>query len=79
MLSLQYSNTRDMELIQFQEVHMDNKKVSRKEFLKIIGSFLLGIILIPLSKFENLFNKNKKTDIARRQAMFFKRSDHLAG
>jgi len=61
------------------EDQMDKKPLQRRDFLKNIGSFFLGAILVP---FERLFRGTKDADAKPspiREAMHYSTDDNLAG
>ncbi len=57
---------------------MNKKLINRRNFLKIMGSFSLGILLLPLEKFLKK-KKEGPTLTNSREAKFYTSSDHLAG
>jgi len=58
--------------------YMKNDTITRRKFLKTLGSFSFAMILMPIMKFfPSEENKKKSTHI--KEAQFYKQADHLAG
>ncbi|MBN1870794.1 MAG: hypothetical protein JW847_09500 [Candidatus Omnitrophica bacterium] len=58
---------------------MDKLKMERRDFLKLMGSLIIGLICLP---FVRLFRAKKDRPAASpttREAMYYKSGDSLAG
>ena len=58
---------------------MNKNTVNRRDFLKIAGSFLLGIILIPFDKLFRQENNKQVSSGSMKEAMYYTTDDNLAG
>ena len=57
---------------------MQKETINRRKFFKMIGSFLLGIMILPIGRFLKA-NKTDGLSTNSKEAKFYTSSDHLAG
>ncbi len=58
---------------------MKMKKITRRNFLKFIGVYLIGAAVLPFEKFFNSSKKPKKTFINPKEAKYYTTANDLAG
>jgi len=55
---------------------MNNKRLSRQDFIKILGGFLVAPFIAGLNR---IFSSPRKTTSTFKEARFYKSGDKLAG
>ena len=56
---------------------MNNKQITRRSFLKILGGVVLSSLLLPLSKTLPSFSDTNKKNL--KEAKYYKSNDSLLG
>ena len=58
---------------------MINQKIKRRDFLKILGTTVVGIVLVPWEKFFQSKKSLMTSDSSLKKAKYFSKAHHLAG
>jgi len=58
---------------------MTKQGINRRDFLKRTSQWVLGVLCLPLARFQDPLKKSSRPVPASREARHYKSADHLAG
>lgn len=67
----------DLAMIERKE--MKNKTVDRRNFLKGVGSLLVGAVCLRVTRLFGPAEQSKENKIPAKEAKYYTQADHLAG